>query len=93
MGMKHNKNNMFLRMVQFSKKSIKIQGAPKKMYHSDLYTNSVLEVGFYFFTYFRIILSRPFNLDIQTMPILDFNCLKNAKKHARTYDFLPILGH
>ena len=26
-----------------------IQGAPKKMHHSDLYTISVLEVGFYFF--------------------------------------------
>ena len=28
-----------------------IQGAPKKMYHSDLYPISVLEVGLYFFTY------------------------------------------
>ena len=28
-----------------------IQGAPKEMYHSDLYPISVLEVGFYFFTY------------------------------------------
>ena len=29
---------------------INIQGAPKKMHHSDLYPISVLEVGFYFFT-------------------------------------------
>ena len=28
-----------------------LQGAPKKMYHSDLYPISVLEVGFYNFTY------------------------------------------
>ena len=27
-----------------------VQGAPKKMHHSDLYPISVLEVGFYFFT-------------------------------------------
>ena len=29
---------------------IYVQGAPKKMHHSDLYPISVLEVGFYFFT-------------------------------------------
>ena len=28
--------------------SIQLQGAPKKMHHSDLYPISVLEVGFYF---------------------------------------------
>ena len=28
-----------------------IQGAPKKMQHSDLYLISLLEVGFYFFIY------------------------------------------
>ena len=27
-----------------------VQGAPKKMHHSDLYPISVLEAGFYFFT-------------------------------------------
>ena len=27
-----------------------LQGAPKKMHHSDLYPISVLEVAFYFFT-------------------------------------------
>ena len=42
---------------------------------------------------FIIRILSPSHLDIQTMPILNLNCLKNAKKHARTYDFLPILGH
>ena len=42
---------------------------------------------------FRIIILSSFHLDIQTMPILNLKCLKNVKKHARTYDFLPILGH
>ena len=28
-----------------------LQGAPKKMHHSNLYLISVLKVGFYFFTY------------------------------------------
>ena len=33
----------------FLKKKTFLQGAPKKMHHSDLYPISVLEVGFYFF--------------------------------------------
>ena len=51
------------------------------MFHSNLYPISVLEVGFYFFTYtcFRIRISSPIHLDILTMPILNLNCLKNAK--------------
>ena len=63
--------------------SCKVQGAPKKMHHSNLYPISVLEVGFYFFFFhmcFIIRISSPFHLDIQTMPILNLNCVKNAKK-------------
>ena len=38
--------------IKFPMKTrFEIQGAPKKMHHSDLYPISVLEVGFYFFTY------------------------------------------
>ena len=38
--------------IEYDEKCVidNIQGAPKKMHHSDLYTISVLEVEFYFFT-------------------------------------------
>ena len=56
-----------------------VQGAPKKIHHSDLYHITVLEIGFYFFHMcFKFIILSPFHQDIQTMPILNINCPKNA---------------
>ena len=64
-----------------------IQGAPKKMHHSNLYPISVLEVGFYFLHVF-------FNQNFEPVSL---GHSKNAhsesktqKTHAWMYDFLQI---
>ena len=58
-----------------------IQGAPKKMHHSDVYHISVLEVGFFFFTCVleSEFWARLFHLSTQIVSIQNFNCPKNAE--------------
>ena len=67
-----------------------IQGAPKKMHHSNFV--------FYFCSRSRILLFHmcfrfrilsPFHWDIQTMPTLNLNCLKNAKNACVDVRFSP----